>query len=94
MSGSGVILDDATIGRLTAATNGGPVPLLNAVGELVGYHLTPDQMARATLDREVVVSWLEKAWPPEVIARVVARAAADTGPKHSMDEVFRLVEET
>ena len=91
MATESVTLDEATAGKLTAA-NGAPIPLCNPTGEVIGYYFTPAQRAKADEEHRAVVAWLDSIWPPEAIARIRERLKDKTRPKHTTEEVLRLVE--
>jgi hypothetical protein len=81
MEPTGVTLDDATVKRLTAG-NGHPIPLRNAAGEVIGYYLSPVQMARLTPKRP-------DPWTPEEIARLEEDRKNDPRPDIPHEEVLR-----
>ena len=66
--------------------------MLKPTGEVAGYYLTPTQLAKFESEHATVVSWLDKLWPPERIAKAIERSKQDTGPKRTMEDVFRLFE--
>lgn len=92
MASAGVILDDATVDKLTAGANGHPVPLSNPAGEVVGYFITPDQLARSAEEHRAVVAWLDDLWPPDAIARIAERLKDPARRKYTAEDVLRLVE--
>ena len=91
METAGVTLDEATVKQLTTA-NGHPIPLRNPAGEVVGYYLSPEQMAKAEEEHKAVVAWLDGLWSPEELARIKQRLQDKTRPKRTMADVLQLVE--
>jgi hypothetical protein len=75
-----------------AAANGDRIPLCDDAGNVIGYALTPAQMARCDEAHKAMMAWLDRVWPPEAIAKVKERLKDETRPKRTMSEVLRLVE--
>ena len=72
--------------KLAAATD--PVELCDDAGNVVGYALTPAQMA--ALDARPPLP--TGPWTDAEIQQIAARSRADTRPRRTMAEVMRLVE--
>jgi hypothetical protein len=60
---------------------------------VIGYYVSPAQLARSEADHRAVVAWLDRLFPPAEIARIIERSKADTRPKRTMEDVLRLVED-
>jgi hypothetical protein len=82
----------AELRQKLAGANGDAVPLCDDAGNVVGYYLSPELMARREEERKVVSSWLDSLWTPEEIVRIVERSKYDSRPKRTMEEVLKLVE--
>ncbi|MCE9560602.1 MAG: hypothetical protein K8U57_00975 [Planctomycetes bacterium] len=85
MEPTGITLDDATLKLLTAA-NGHPLPLRNADGLIVGYYVSPAQMANLTPKEP-------DPWTPEEIARLEEARKNDPRPDIPHEEVLRWFKE-
>lgn len=92
METTGIVLDETTSNKIRTTVNGDALPLLDSTGELLGYFITPTQKQKSDGEHATVVSWLDELWPPEVITEAIARSKRDTGPKRTMEDVFRLFE--
>lgn len=79
---SPVAIDAELVAKLTA--NGGQVPLTDMAGKAIGYYVSPEEYAR-----------LQKARYDQAFAEIteeeVHQALADPR-RHTMDEVFKLLE--
>ncbi len=75
-----------------ATANGDRIPLCDESGNVIGYALTPTQMAKCDDEHKAVVAWLDSLWPAEDIARIMERSKNDARPKRTTEEVLRLVE--
>lgn len=75
-----------------AGANGDAVPLCDEAGNVVGYYLSPELMARREEERKVVSAWLDSLWSPDEIARVKQRLQDTSRPKRSMEDVLKLAE--
>ena len=85
MEPTGITLDDATF-KLLAAAKDHPLPLRNAEGVLVGYYVSPAQMANLAPKEP-------DPWTPEEIARLEEEIANDPRPDVPHEEVLRWVKE-
>lgn len=91
MHASAITLDEATTAKLTAS-NGHPVPLCAAGGEIIGYYLSPARFAETEREHRAIYDDLHSRWPPEEIARIVERSKNDKRPKIPNEEVLRWIE--
>jgi len=81
MEPTGITLDDATL-KLLAVANGDPLPVRNTAGVVVGYYVTPAQMAN-------LASKEPDPWTPEEIARLEQDRMNDPRPDIPHEEVLR-----
>jgi len=75
-----------------ATANGTRIPLCDESGNVIGYALTPTQMAKCDDEHKAVVESLDSLWPADDIKRIIERSKNDQRPKRTMAEVMRLVE--
>jgi hypothetical protein len=75
-----------------AGANGDAVPLCDEAGDVVGYYLSPELMARREEERKAVVAWLDSLWSPDEIVRVKQGLQDTSRPRRSMEDVLKLIE--
>ncbi len=91
MHASAITLDEATAAKLTAS-NGHPVPLCAAGGEVIGYYLSPARFAETEREHRALSAGFAGSWQPDEIRKLEEARKLDPRPNIPHDEVLRWIE--